>query len=205
MIDPAFWKKVKMTALERDMNVSEFVEKGLTKYMESSEAEKHSASEISDEEIVEEARGILKHLRERDFIVKGLDVELTKKKGIRKDRATYATQLSKAMTDFTKALNLNSRAIERDRPSQIVDQHNVIYMANVLIQVYDQGITSNAITDGLGLTSKVEKLKEENERLLKENERLLKEMERLLKENEQLRSSLQNVSAAYEEFSAKNR
>ena len=187
-----------MTALERDMNVSEFVEKGLTKYMESSEAEKRSASTISDEEIIQQARTILKHLRERDFIVAGLNVELAKKKSRRKDRETYATVLSKAMADFTKALNLNSRAIERDRPSQIVDQHNVIYTANVLIQVYDQGITSNAITDGPGLTSKVDQLREENERLRKENERLLKE-------NEQLRSSLQNVSAAYEEFSAKNR
>ncbi len=195
MIDPAFWKKVKMAALERDMNVSEFVEKGLTKYMESTETEKQSVSEVSDEEIVKEARAILEHLRKRDFIVKGLDVEIARGKGKNKYIATYATELSSAMKRFTQELNLNSHVPES--PSKLVDEVSVLESAKSLIGVYDQGITSNVITDGPGLLSKVE-------RLMKENEKLFKENERLIKENEQLRTSLENVSAAYEEFSAKN-
>lgn len=34
-VDPAFWKKVKMTALEMDMSISEFIEQALAEYMES--------------------------------------------------------------------------------------------------------------------------------------------------------------------------
>ena len=33
-VDPQFWKKVKMKALEGDANISEFVQKGMEAFME---------------------------------------------------------------------------------------------------------------------------------------------------------------------------
>ena len=182
MIDQTFWKKVKMAALERDMTVSEFVEKGLSEYIAS--VSSPSAP------MVEKASSILSRLQNREFAVTGgLDVVTFPKKGVRKKEEPLATSLSSAMTAFERAVNMEKTPSTAYLPEE---------MAKHLLAVFNQGIASNAITEGPGLMSKIEQLTKESERLLSDNTRLLKE-------NEQLRSTLQNVSTAYEDFSAKNR
>ena len=172
MIDPAFWKKVKMTALERDMNVSEFVEKGLSEYM----AKVGSTSNP----MVQKATLILNRFQNLELTMSREAIDVGR--GLKKDFVSISDIVSKALTGFENALNL------KKKPS---NEYLVVQAARDLIAAFNAGLTTGQIVEGPGLISKVEQLTKENERLLKENE--------------QLRASLQNVSAAYEEFSAKNR
>ena len=174
-IDPAFWKKVRMAALERDMNVSEFVEKGMMEYMEK--------VSISSNPMVQKAMLILNRFHNMELMMKSEGLEIGKtRKGLRNNYISMSQLMSEALTVFERVLNL-----KRD-PST---EHLIIRAADTLVSKFNEGLTTGLIIEGPGLMSKVE-------RLTKENERLLKEIE-------QLRNSLQNVSAAYEEFSAKNR
>ena len=182
-IDPAFWKKVKMAALERDMSVSEFVEKALSEYMA-------TVAKPADP-VVEKATKILNQLQNRDFVVTGgMDINLAKKGIMKKNTESLADALSNAMIHFERVINLEKN-FETEHLSKKAAEH--------LIAIYDKCITSNAITsgdrvtitEGPGLISKVEQLREENERLRKELE--------------QLKKDFHAASVAYEEFSAKSR
>lgn len=179
--DRELWKKVKIRAIESNMGISEFVEKKLTEDVKNAEGR--------PSQLVEKASSILQRLQNRDFAVTGgMEVVMFSGKGRKRKENLLATDLSIAMTRFEKALS------EKD----VVASYHVEEWAMNLMAMYNKGIASNAITEGPGLMSKIDQLTKENERLLSDNARLLKE-------NEQLRSTLQNVSTAYEDFSAKNR
>lgn len=181
--NPELWKKVKIAAIENDLGVSEFVEKALSEYMAT------VAKPVDP--MVEKATKILNQLQNRDFVVTGgMDINLAKKGIMKKNTESLADALSNAMIHFERVINLEKN-FETEHLSKKAAEH--------LIAIYDKCITSNAITsgdrvtitEGPGLISKVEQLREENERLRKELE--------------QLKKDFHAASVAYEEFSAKSR
>lgn len=174
-VDPVFWKKVKMTALERDMNVSEFVEKGLTEYI--------AEGRNSSNPVVQKAIVILNRFHNLELVMSSKSLDVGRDEGkLRKDFVTVSELMSNALTNFESALNLKKKSSTG---------RLVVETAEELVRNFNIALTTGLVIEGPGLISKVEKLMKENERLLKENE--------------QLKATLQNISAAYEEFSAKGR
>ena len=177
--NPELWKKVKIAAIENDSGVSEFVEKALGEYMATVGSTSYP--------MVQKATLILNRFQNLELTMSREAIDVGR--GLKKDFISISDIMSKALTGFENALSLEKK------PST---EHVIIEAARSLLASFNAGLTTGQIVEGPGLISKVEQLMKANERLIRDNERLIKE-------NEQLRASLQNVSAVYEESSAKSR